>query len=231
MIDTSPMIEHRSETDLLGTRDVPADALWGIHTLRAMENFPLAHRPVHRRPGPRLWRGQAGRGADQSRAGPMGRSAKVAAIEAACQEMIAGRLDEHVIVDALQGGAGTSTNMNVNEVLANRALQLLGRPLGDYQTVNPHDDLNLHQSTNDTYPTALRVAAIFALHDLERKRGGAAARPFRARKSNWPTWSRSAAPNCRTPCWSPWGGKWPPTPRLSPAIAGESTSARSGCGW
>ena len=61
--------------------------------------------------------------------------------------------------------------MNVNEVLANRALQLLGRPLGDYQTVNPHDDLNLHQSTNDTYPTALRVAAIFALHDLERKRG------------------------------------------------------------
>ena len=82
--------------------------------------------------------------------------------------MIDGRLDQHVVVDALQGGAGTSTNMNVNEVLANRALQLLGRPLGDYQTVNPHDDLNLHQSTNDTYPTALRVAAIFALHDLER---------------------------------------------------------------
>ncbi len=59
-----------------------------------------------------------------------------------------------------QGGAGTSTNMNVNEVLANRALQLLGRPLGDYDAVNPHDDVNLHQSTNDVYPTALRVAAI-----------------------------------------------------------------------
>ena len=76
--------------------------------------------------------------------------------------MIAGRLDEHVVVDALQGGAGTSTNMNVNEVLANRALQLLGQPLGDYRCVNPHDDINLHQSTNDTYPTALRVAAITA---------------------------------------------------------------------
>ena len=103
-----------------------------------------------------------------------GTTPQFAAIETACQEMIAGQLDEHVVVDALQGGAGTSTNMNVNEVLANRALQLLGRPLGDYQTVNPHDDLNLHQSTNDTYPTALRVAAIFALHDLERKRGRAA---------------------------------------------------------
>src|SRR5208337_152023 len=94
--------------------------------------------------------------------------AKFAAIQSACEEMIAGRLDEQVVVDALQGGAGTSTNMNVNEVLANRALQLLGRPLGDYATVNPHDDVNRHQSTNDTYPTALRVAAILALRKLER---------------------------------------------------------------
>ncbi len=83
--------------------------------------------------------------------------------------MIAGRLDEHIVVDALQGGAGTSTNMNVNEVLANRALQLLGRPLGDYRAVNPHDDINRHQSTNDAYPTALRVAAIYGLRVLQRK--------------------------------------------------------------
>jgi aspartate ammonia-lyase len=157
----------RSETDLLGTRDVPADALWGIHTLRAIENFPLARRPVHRR----LVHAYGAVKLAAARANhEWGRweQPQFAAIEAACQDMIAGRLDEHVVVDALQGGAGTSTNMNVNEVLANRALQLLGRPPGDYQTLSPHDDLNLHQSTNDTYPTALRVAAIFGLHDLER---------------------------------------------------------------
>jgi aspartate ammonia-lyase len=159
-------MEYRRETDLLGARDVPADALWGIHTLRAMENFPLAGRPVHRRLvrafgavklAAALTNHELGRWDEPT----------WAAIEAACREMIDGKLDEHVVVDALQGGAGTSTNMNVNEVLANRALQLLGRPLGDYDVLSPHDDLNLHQSTNDTYPTALRVAAIFALHDLE----------------------------------------------------------------
>ena len=149
----------------MGSRDVPADALWGIHTLRAMENFPLARPAGASAAGPCLRRGQAGRRADQPRTGPLGRRQRFAAIEAACREMIDGRLDEHVVVDALQGGAGTSTNMNVNEVLANRALQLLGRPLGDYADVSPHDDINLHQSTNDTYPTALRVAAISALRD------------------------------------------------------------------
>src|SRR5208337_5192585 len=95
--------------------------------------------------------------------------AKFAAIQSACEEMIAGRLDAHVVVDAFQGGAGTSTNMNVNEVLANRALQLLGAPLGDYATVSPLEDINLHQSTNDTYPTALKVAAIQLLRALERE--------------------------------------------------------------
>ena len=158
----------RRETDLLGTRDVPDEALWGIHTLRAVENFPLAGRPVHRRLVHAF-------GAVKLAAAwtnhELGRwdEPTAAAIETACQEMIDGLLDRHVVVDALQGGAGTSTNMNVNEALANRSLQLLGRPLGDYATISPHDDINLHQSTNDAYPTALRVAAIFALHDLERK--------------------------------------------------------------
>jgi aspartate ammonia-lyase len=162
------MTDFRRETDLLGPRDVPADALWGIHTLRAMENFPLANRPVHRR----LVHAYGAVKLAAARTNhELGRwdQRTAAAIEATCREMIDGQLDRHVVVDALQGGAGTSTNMNVNEVLANRALELLGRPLGDHAKLDPHDDLNLHQSTNDTYPTALRVAAIFALHDLERK--------------------------------------------------------------
>ena len=83
--------------------------------------------------------------------------------------MADGQLDEHIVVDRLQGGAGTSTNMNVNEVLANRALQILGEPPGDYARVSPLDDVNLHQTTNDTYPTALRLAAIGLLHRLEEQ--------------------------------------------------------------
>jgi aspartate ammonia-lyase len=162
------MTAHRQEHDLLGTREVPADALWGIHTLRAVENFPIARRPVHRG----LVRAY---GAVKLACARTNQElgcwdpARLAAVETACQEMIAGQLDEHVVVDALQGGAGTSTNMNVNEVLANRALQLLGRPLGDYAAIHPLDDVNRHQSTNDTYPTALRVAAIWGLRELEKK--------------------------------------------------------------
>ena len=158
-------MDYRKEQDLLGEREVPAEALYGISTVRALENFPLAGRPVkaaliHAFGAVKLacarTNHELGRWDDE----------RFAAIAAACGEMAAGRLDAHIVVDALQGGAGTSTNMNVNEVLANRALQLLGRPLGDYATLHPVEDLNRHQSTNDTYPTALRVAAIRRLRDL-----------------------------------------------------------------
>ena len=136
--------------------------------MRAVENFPLARRPVHRD----LIHAYGAVKLAAARANQeLGRwdEAVFAAIETACEEMIDGRLDRWVLVNALQGGAGTSTNMNVNEVLANRALQILGLPLGDYGTVSPLDDINLHQSTNDTYPTALRVAAIWGLRRLEPK--------------------------------------------------------------
>jgi aspartate ammonia-lyase len=162
------MTEYRKEHDLLGDRDVPAAALHGIHTERAIENFPLAHRPVH----PALIHGYGAVKLACARTNhELGRWDEVTfkAIETACSEMMEGMLDRHIVVDALQGGAGTSTNMNVNEVLTNRALQLLGRPLGDYATIDPVDDLNLHQSTNDTYPTALRVAGIRMLRSLERE--------------------------------------------------------------
>jgi aspartate ammonia-lyase len=158
--------ETRLEHDLLGELKIPAHILYGIHTVRALENFPLSGRRVH-----------AGLvhafGAVKLACAKANRELncwpeeKAAAIEHACEEMLSGTLDEWIIVDALQGGAGTSTNMNVNEVLANRALQLLGKPLGAYETVSPLDDINLHQSTNDTYPTALKVAAIYGVQALD----------------------------------------------------------------
>jgi aspartate ammonia-lyase len=160
------MERYRTEHDLLGCREVAADALHGIHTERALENFPLARRPVN----PALIHAY---GAVKLACAQVNHelgwwdSAKAQAIEAACREMMAGGLDAHIVVDALQGGAGTSTNMNVNEVLANRALELLGKPPGEYGSVSPIGDINLHQSTNDTYPTALKVAAIQSLRLIQ----------------------------------------------------------------
>jgi aspartate ammonia-lyase len=162
------MTNYRIEKDLLGEREVPVDALYGIHTVRGLENFPLSLRPVN----PALIHAFGAVKLACARTnhelgwwnGP-----KSHAIESACNEMMDGRLDGHIVVDALQGGAGTSTNMNVNEVLANRALLILGKTPGEYDTISPLDDVNLHQSTNDTYPTALKVAAIQRLRDLERE--------------------------------------------------------------
>ena len=162
------MTQFREEHDLLGRRDVPANALHGIYTERAIENFPLAGRAVH----PALTHAYGAVKLACARTNhELGwwDDAKAGAIESACMEMMAGQLDSHIRVDALQGGAGTSMNMNVNEVLANRALQLLSQPLGSYGLVSPLDDINLHQSTNDTYPTALKVAAIQQIRVLERE--------------------------------------------------------------
>ncbi len=160
------MDEYRIEKDMLGQARVPAEALHGIHTERALDNFPISRKPVH----PELIHAYGAvklACARTNRGLGVWPDEKAAAIEEACEEMVAGKLDAHIIVDSFQGGAGTSTNMNVNEVLANRALQILRRPLGDYATVGPIEDINLHQSTNDTYPTALRVAAIWMLRRLE----------------------------------------------------------------
>ncbi|HEY3447209.1 MAG TPA: aspartate ammonia-lyase [Myxococcales bacterium] len=159
----------RRERDLLGELEVGDDLLWGIHTERARENFPIARRPVH----PELARAYGAvklACARTNRAlGAWGDdAAKADALERACRELASGELDRHVVVDELQGGAGTSTNMNVNEVLANRALEILGEPRGRYERVSPLGDLNLHQSTNDTYPTALKLAAIRRLQALEK---------------------------------------------------------------
>ncbi|MGD9126735.1 MAG: aspartate ammonia-lyase [Planctomycetia bacterium] len=162
------MENYRKETDLLGTKNVPKEALWGIHTLRAAENFPIADRPVSRRLVHAYGLVKLAAARVNHELGHLDDD-RFAPIETACREMADGQLDSHIIVDALQGGAGTSTNMNVNEVLANRALTLAGRQPGEYDYISPHDHLNLHQSTNDTYPTALKVAAIRAVRELEQK--------------------------------------------------------------
>jgi len=160
------MVRH--EQDALGTREVPSDARFGIHTVRAMENFVLAGRPVH----PALARAYGAvklAAARTNRAlGYLDPPEVADAIEQACQQLLTGTLVPDIVVDALQGGAGTSTNFNVNEVVANRALELLGQARGRYDLVSPSDHVNLHQSTNDTFPTALRIAAIWGLHRLEK---------------------------------------------------------------
>ncbi len=167
-VDPPSLDQRREEEDLLGKRFLPSEALWGIHTLRAQENFPIALRPIH----PELihafgWVKLACTVTNIELGVWRDDVAKGAAIEAACRELAAGDLDAHIVVDAMQGGAGTSTNMNVNEVIANRALQHLGLPLGSYQRISPLDDINRHQSTNDTYPTALRLAIVRSLRTLE----------------------------------------------------------------
>jgi len=160
----------RLERDMLGEVAVPAGSLHGAHTERALENFPLAGRPVHTELARAYGMVKLACARTNRALGVWaGDDAKADAIERACRELADGLLDEHIVVDRLQGGAGTSTNMNVSEVLANRALQILGEAPGDYARVSPLDDINLHQSTNDTYPTALRLAAIELLHKLEEQ--------------------------------------------------------------
>ena len=158
---------YRTETDSLGPREVPAGALYGVHTVRAVENFPIAQRPVNSALVHAYGTVKQACALTNQALGVWNDAAKADAIVRACAELASGALDPHVVVDALQGGAGTSLNMNVNEAVANRALQHLGAPLGDYARVSPLDDVNRHQSTNDTYPTALKLAAIHALHTLE----------------------------------------------------------------
>jgi len=168
VVDCMTEDTKRTESDYLGSRELPAHVLMGIHTLRAMDNFPLTGRPLPEGLV-RAFGMVKGACAATNRDLGMWQNApeKAAAIIDACREMAEGRLTQHITVDPLQGGAGTSTNMNVNEVLANRALQLLGHAPGRYDLVSPINDINLHQSTNDTYPTALRLAAIWAIRRLE----------------------------------------------------------------
>src|SRR6476660_176690 len=157
----------RREHDLLGDRDVPADAYYGVHTLRAIENFPITGTRISIYPDliAALASIKSAAARSNHELGLLD-ATRTDAIVAAAEEIRAGKLHEQFVVDVVQGGAGTSTNMNANEVIANRAVELLGHPLGDYHKLHPNDHVNRGQSTNDVYPTAVKLALIRALEGL-----------------------------------------------------------------
>ncbi|MEY3201794.1 MAG: hypothetical protein RIR70_1344, partial [Pseudomonadota bacterium] len=144
----------RIEHDLLGNREVPIRAYWGIHTLRALENYPITGTAIGNFPDLIRALALVKQAAAQSNfeLGEL-EAEKADAIMAACAEIANGALHHQFVVDVIQGGAGTSTNMNANEVIANRALEILGREKGDYDFLHPINHVNMSQSTNDVYPT------------------------------------------------------------------------------
>lgn len=158
----------RKEKDLLGERDVPQAALYGVQTLRAIENFPITGVTLQNFPELIVALAQVKEAAAKANMEIGTLPADVGdAIVRACTEIAAGTHHEHFRVDMIQGGAGTSTNMNVNEVIANRACELLGVPRGTSSRVHPNEHVNLAQSTNDVYPTAVRLALHSAIGDLQ----------------------------------------------------------------
>ena len=163
----------RREADSLGERDIPEAAYFGIQTLRAVENFSLSdiaisHFPTLVRALVMVKKAAAiANHATGQLAGD-----KCTAIVNACDDIIGGHLQDSFVVDVLQGGAGTSSNMNANEVIANRALEHLGRSRGDYRAIHPNDDVNMSQSTNDVYPTAVRLSLLLGRAELQAALAG-----------------------------------------------------------
>jgi aspartate ammonia-lyase len=157
----------RKEHDLLGERDVPAEFYYGIQTLRATENFPISGVSISHFPDLINALAQVKKAAaGANRELGLLDEAIARAVFQACDEIINGKWHIHFVVDMIQGGAGTSTNMNANEVIANRALEIMGFEKGDYGHVHPNNHVNLSQSTNDVYPTALRIALVYSTRKL-----------------------------------------------------------------
>ena len=167
--DFEPTTDTRTrlETDSLGSLQIPADAYWGIHTARALENFPITRRAIFNYPD--LIRALA-----QVKQAAALANAEIGVLEQwkadlivrVCDEIVAGQLHSEFCVGVIQGGAGTSTNMNTNEVIANRGLEILGLERGNYGQLHPIDDVNRSQSTNDVYPTAIKLAMVFGVQRL-----------------------------------------------------------------
>lgn len=157
----------RSENDLLGQRELPADAYYGVHTLRALENFNITGIPISAYPdlvNALATVKEAAALANQDLG--LLDSQKTRTIVKACEEIRGGLLHEQFVTDVIQGGAGTSINMNANEVIANRALEIAGLSRGDYTSLHPNEHVNMSQSTNDVVPTALKIAIWVGIHSL-----------------------------------------------------------------
>jgi aspartate ammonia-lyase len=161
------MTAVRIEHDLLGDREVPAAAYYGVHTLRAQENFRITGITIASFPELVVALASVKQAAAEANA-ELGLLAPGLrdVIVAACEEIRGGALHEQFVVDVIQGGAGTSTNMNANEVICNRALELMGHRRGEYGHLHPNEHVNMAQSTNDVYPTAIRIATCFAIERL-----------------------------------------------------------------
>ncbi len=157
----------RTEHDFLGEKQIPAAAYWGVHTARAVENFPISGTRISAMPDLIRAMAQVKKAAVRANAelGAIDRD-RAAAIVLACDAVVAGQLHQEFVVDVIQGGAGTSTNMNTNEVIANLALEKLGHEKGRYDVLHPNDHVNASQSTNDVYPTAMRLALWTAIDRL-----------------------------------------------------------------
>jgi aspartate ammonia-lyase len=157
----------RTEHDLLGDRAVPADVYYGIHTLRALENFPITGTPISVYPDlvAALACVKQAAAIANAELGLLDEE-RSTAIRLACEAVREGQLHDQFVVDVIQGGAGTSSNMNANEVICNRALEELGRGKGDYARLHPLDHVNLSQSTNDVYPTAVKLALQLGIRRL-----------------------------------------------------------------
>ena len=162
-----PQIGHRREHDLLGERSVPGNAYYGVHTLRALENFSISATPISIYPDLIIALAcvKAAAALANNELGLLD-DEKTRAISAASDEIRNGALLDEFVVDVIQGGAGTSTNMNANEVIANRGLELMGHGKGEYQYLHPVEHVNMSQSTNDVYPTAVKVALHFGIKRL-----------------------------------------------------------------
>jgi aspartate ammonia-lyase len=165
--EAAPQISsYRSEHDSLGERELPNNAYYGVQTVRALENFAISGVPLRNFAHFVNALAYVKKAAAQANAELKCLDGKIAdAIVGACDELLDGKLHDQFVVDMMQGGAGTSTNMNANEVIANRGLELMGHAKGDYRYLHPNDHVNCSQSTNDAYPTAIKLAVIFSLKD------------------------------------------------------------------